>query len=86
MKKVPLWILDGALCVRESRGEMSISSLGPGDCGVWGRGNKEGGALWQIVMIMAHYYPYIISDYFTAATRYFSLEVARCVICLICTL
>lgn len=74
MKKVPLWILEGALCVRESRGERTISSLGPGDCAVWGKGNKEGGALWQIVMIMAHYYTYIISVYFTEATRYFPLK------------
>lgn len=38
MTKVPLWILDGALCVRESRGEMTISSLGPG---IVGCGEKE---------------------------------------------
>lgn len=54
---------------------MTVSSLRSGVCGVWGkRRNEEEGALWQIVMLMACCYSYIISDYFKGATGHFPLK------------
>lgn len=40
--KVPLWILEGALRVQESRGRAPVSPLGSGGCGAWGQRRDKG--------------------------------------------
>lgn len=73
--KVPLWILEGALRVQESRGRAPVSPLGSGGCGAWGQRRDKGeSALWRIVM--ASYRSSIIRDS-SLKLQAFSVEVAH---------